>query len=273
MLIEMRKAFSRVEVYVILLLGAVVAVVGLFDVIFANFNIRSDRYPSAYQAALVMGGSVSELFAVFLLPVFAVVPYSDSYFVEQHSGIEIASVIRAGRVKYTVCKACVVLFTAVGAIFFTYFVNQLLCLIAFPTERVLNVMRGSGDVYGNFVFIEAATNPSIVPSLNHPLLRNLLHTLYACYYGGAIALVSYAITLYYRKNRATAIVVPIAFTYLMIFGGNMLFGISAILPLGIIFGINYRIASFAPMIAAIAVLYAISIFAILYKCFRVKDVL
>ena len=273
MLNEYKKAFSRPEIYIVILMGGLVAVFALVEMASSNyFTLRADSYFSAYQASLALGGNMAELFAIFLLPLFAVLPYSDSYFAEKKSGVHIAGLTRQGRFRYFTGKACAAWVLAVVAILVPYVINQLFCLIAFPAERVLD-MNASNDIYTSDVVGEVATNPSMLLFLNRPLLRNALHILYACYYGGGIALFAYAMTLYIHKNRALAILLPVAIVYAGIIAGNILFGASGVPPLGIVYGINYRITSFAPMIAAIALIYAGSIAAILVKCFWAKDIL
>ena len=273
MLNEYRKAFSRPDIYIVILVGFGVAILGLIEMSSgSSFTLRIDEYFSAYQATLALGGNIAELFAIFLLPLFAILPYADSYFVEKRSGVHIVSLARQGRFGYFMGKAFAVWVLAVIAILTPYILNQLFCMIAFPTKRVLD-MNASDNIYCSDVSQEMATNPSMLLFLNHPLLRNMLHILYACYYGGGIALFAYALTLYIHKNRALALLLPLAIVYASIMVGNSLFGFNGILPLGIVFGTNYRILSFQPMLAAIAALYAGSIAAILFKCFGAKDIL
>ena len=273
MLNEYKKAFSRPEIYIVILLGALVAVFGLMEMASDHiFILRFDIYFSAYQTSMALSGYIAEFFAIFLLPLFAVLPYSDSYFGEKRSGVHIACLTRQCRMRYFANKACVAWLLAVIAILIPYIINQSFCLIAFPTERVLD-MNASNDIYSGGVAVEIATNPSMLLFMNNPLLRNMLHILYACYYGGGIALFAYTLTLYFHKNRALAIFSPIAVIYAMMIAGNILFGANGSLALGIVYGPNYHITSLTAMIVAIAFIYAGSITAILVKSFSIKDIL
>lgn len=273
MVIEWKKAFSRPEIYFIILMGALVAVIGLLEAASSTLvSHRADSYYSAYQAALALGGDTAEYFAIFLLPLFAVLPYGDGYFVERRSGVHLLGLTRRGRLRYFAGQAFTAWGLAVIAVAIPYVISQLLCLIAFPTQRILD-MNASANVYDLEAFFEAAGNPGMVLFLNHPLLRNIRHTLYACFYGGGIALMAYGLTLYIHKNRALALLLPAAIVYAMVLFGNMLFGPAGSLPLGIVYGANYPIASFGPMVAAIGVIYGGSIAAIAAKCLWDKDVL
>lgn len=273
MIIELKKAFHRPEIYVVILLGAAVAVFGLLEMT-SEFYLtkRADRSYSAYQASMVLQGNVAEFFAIFLLPLFAVLPYSDSFFLEKRAGVHVTGLIRRGRFGYFMSMLCTAWTMAVAAILFTYVINQILCLIALPVERVVD-MNDSRDIYLNDVSREVLVNPSMLLFLNNPLARNVLHMLYACYYGGSIAAFAFALTLYIYKNRALAIFLPITIIYITAIIGIMMFGSESVLPLGIVYGPNYWIPSFVPMILIIAIIYAGSIIAVLVRSFYIKDIL
>ena len=271
MIYELKKAFSRPEIYLVILTGAAIAVFGLAEMA-SDFNFvkRADRYYSAYQAAMVLQGNTAELFAVFILPLAAVLPYSDSYYRERKSGVHIPGLVRRGRFGYFMGMLCAAWAAAVSVVLVTYIINQALCLIAFPAERIMD-MNG-GDIYTGEVAREAAANPSMLLFLNNPPLRNALHILYACYYSGGIAVFAYALTLYMHQSRALAVLLPVAFIYTMVLGGVLLFGPEGALPLGIVYGPNYWISSFTPMILTISVMYAGGTAAVLVKCFFAKDI-
>jgi hypothetical protein len=273
MLVEFRKVLARQEFYVVLLLSTAIAVLGLVGIVNANYLLRSDHYPTAFQAALVMGGDIGELYPIFLLPLLVVLPYADNYLLERKSGVHITCLTRQSRFRYFANKAFVVWISAVALVFFSYFLNQLLCLIAFPVGHVSNMDRSGYDIYSLGVFRETATNPTMLLHLNHPLLRNILHTLYACYYGGGIALLAYMLTLYLNMNRALANVLPVLVFSALAYAGIMIFGANGVLPCGIIYGVSYRITSYLPMIVAIAAIYCTSVVGILVKSYRSVDIL
>lgn len=273
MLVEFRKLLARQEFYIALLFSTAIAVLGLVSIVNANYLLRSDYYPTAFQAALVMGGDIGELYAILLLPLLAVLPYADNYLLERKSGVHITCLTRQGRLRYFSNKAIVIWISAVALISISYFLNQLLCLIAFPVMRVSNMNRSGYDIYSMEVFRETATNPTMLLQLNHPLLRNILHTLYACYYGGGIALLAYMLTLYLNMNRALANVLPVIAFSVLAYVGIMIFGANGVLPCGIIYGVSYRITSYLPMIVAIAAIYCASVVGILVKSYRSVDML
>lgn len=271
MLIEIKKAFTRTEFFVAVILGVIVAILGLMDSLY-GYTLRFDRTYSAFQASLSMGGLMAELFSVFILPLITVIPYADTYATEQKYGVHMIELTKSKRPKYFISKAIIVWSVAIIVVFIPYALNQIFCLIAYPSERVVNLYRD--NIYNNSDFLEVKLNPNMVLQFNHPLLRNILHTLYACFYGGAIALSAYVATLHVSKSKkAFVIVLPVAVTFAACLLGLMLFGDDGVLPSGITANKGIHITTYVPMIIIISIIYIGCILGVLDKSYRRKDII
>jgi hypothetical protein len=255
-LIEFRKAFNRIETKVAITLGLILSFLCLLE---STRNINPCFPLSSFQSAMVYNGKIAELFSTILLPIIAVVPYTDCFYCEKKYGVNIFGLLRTGQIRYFFSKAIVVSVISFLVILIPYLSNQIYCIMAFQLENLSFII--SGTVYDKKVLL-----PEL--SLNYPAIRNLLHVLFACFYGSGIGLLGFSISLFIYKNRVFANILPVAVCFAWIFFAFALLGNDYVPPLGIIMELNQPIQSYIPMITVVSFCYAICIVSIFIKCKR-----
>lgn len=103
--------------------------------------------PSAFQASMIYGGSVGEIFSFVLLNALVVLPYVDSYYNEKFWRIQSCILTRQNRMQYLWEKAVVIIISAFLIVLIPYMLNQLYCLIAYPIEQTKTFLYG--NIYDN----------------------------------------------------------------------------------------------------------------------------
>ena len=268
MLTELKKAFSRIETKIAVALALLFAFIGLLDIM---SDIRGIFFLSGAQASMAYQGKWAEFFATFILPVIAVMPYSDCYYCERKYGVHIAAATRSGLKNYFYTKALAVIILSASIAALTYIFNQLLCLIAFPAERTRGVIFRA--IYENPLAREFYVVPDKLLSMNHPFFRNALHALFACYYGAGVGLFGYSVSLFFQKNRVITNLIPVAVCYIWTFVATVI-GDDYIPALGIEIGsLNQKINSYLPLALIILALYASSLLLIHIKTGFKRDLL
>lgn len=263
MIIEFKKAFNRIETKTAITLGLMLAFLCLLE-----STWTADPYFSfsAFQAAMAYNGKIAELFSAILLPLIAVLPYTDSFYCEKKYGVHLFGLTRTGRIKYFFSKAIVVFTTSFLVIFIPYLFNQLYCMIAFPLERSRGIV--SGTIYDKTWLFELKNTPSPELLMNYPAIRNLLHILFACFYGGSIGLLGFSLSLFLHKNRVITNVLPVALCFVWTLIAFTSLGNDYVPALGIGMGLNQPIQSYAPMITVVSFGYIACLVSILIKCKR-----
>lgn len=90
---------------------------------------------SAYEVSIIQGGGgliISTL--CFLLPLFAVIIYSDTYYSDSQSGVYKSILTRTSPTVFLWAKSLVIAMVTFLTFFIPLLINQLLCLIAFPVN-------------------------------------------------------------------------------------------------------------------------------------------
>ncbi|MDR3595875.1 hypothetical protein [Clostridium sp.] len=160
---------------------------------------------SAHEVCIIQGvySRFLKNIEVLLLPLICCIIYSDSYYIEYKSGVYKSILTRTDRKNYIVSKA-IVIFTIVFISFFlTLFLNQVLCLIAFPTEGFDNNYALPAYDIGFQNFAQGKLFDLI--RLQHPFLYNSLFIVIISIFASVFALLGYSISLVYKKNRLLAV--------------------------------------------------------------------
>lgn len=197
---EFRKMISRREFYLLLMFSVLIAGAGFCERISAVY-IGADVsvVPSAYRKTLVNGGSgIGTMLRFFLIPLFASFAYADCYYRECRSGIVALNITRTGQRRYYLSQASVSAIGGFLVVLFLLLVNQLFCLLGFPAKAAES--SWSGSIYETTLAddVENVLFPNLY--MNAPFLNNLVVMLFAGLWGAATALVTYAFSLYVRKN-------------------------------------------------------------------------
>ena len=153
---------------------------------------------------------IGQVAVLFFIPVMATFPAACSYFEEKRRNCTGLIQIRSGRKQYYFCKLFAVMISGFAVSTLPFLLNYMFCLIAIPrpdcpTVDTIQHLQGvyqKGDVLGTWRILF----PSLF--LNHPVLYVLVHIALTGIWGMNIAAVSYAISLYFRKNIVITAALP-----------------------------------------------------------------
>jgi len=199
---EIRKLFKRSEFRIAIIIGILFAIAGLIEQILLRYGVDAAAVLPASQMAMVFDGSIGNALATFVLPVLVSMGYADSYFMDRAYGVDCMQIIREGRKKYFWSKWTAVIISGFIIAIFPFIVNQIFTLIAFPLHNMNSVF--SPDAY-QLTFQEV--NSALFPKLymNAPYINNLAHILLIGIYGMVLSSVTYAFSLFFKKNRIAVV--------------------------------------------------------------------
>jgi hypothetical protein len=264
--------FYRRELWIVLVLCAAFALAGLIESTSSPFNAsRIDlTIESPTMASMLYNASIGTLL-LHLIPLLASFPCACFYFEEMKNNSLVLYVSRTKPSLYYFSKTIVIAITAFVVSILPFVLNQLFCLLAYPFP-----------VYG--VFAEDAYRQTSIQYnanrilflqlyMNHPLLNACVHIFFIGIYGAAMALLSYAISLFFRKNlivalSATTIVSLVSILVFSAFKANFLIVQNYFLLIPLI-----KDVSVWPLFIELAVLLFISFLLITLKLKRHKEII
>ena len=199
MSMEFKKMFSRREFYFLFMLMVILAGTGFCEWLEMYAYTDVSVIPSAYQMTLLNGLSgVGRMIRFFLIPLFASFAYADCYYREYRNGVVSLNMTRMGRKHYYFSQAAVSAISGFMVVMFLLLVNQLFCILGFPTKSA--EFSWGRSVYETNFFNDVSRVPFPSLYMNVPFLNNLIVMLFAGLWGAASALVTYAVSLYIHKN-------------------------------------------------------------------------
>ena len=201
---ELKKMFSRMEFYLTVCLCVLYAGAAFLEMLPRYSGLDVCVVPSAWLATMLnMKSGLGQTFLLFLLPFFAALGYGDGYFQEVKSGAIVPNITRMGRRNYFLSKAVVAAISGFCIVFFTLLFNQLLAAIAFPWKGV--EPGATGTVYEVSIALDL---PGLLfPRLymNAPFIYNLVIMFMAGVWGAVAGLLTYALSLYFKRNLITVL--------------------------------------------------------------------
>jgi hypothetical protein len=140
-----------------------------------------------------------------LLPLIAVIPFADSYFVEKKNNLLPVLISRSSRRQYYFSKLFVVFISSVIVIAVPLLINMMLNSIAFPVSSLRDSTGWSSDeTWYRDAFLE---DRILFPNLFilHPYLYNFVFTAMLSLFSGLVGVFSYAASYFVKKNRVFVI--------------------------------------------------------------------
>lgn len=219
---ELKRLFSRKEFFIVIVIAFFYISVDFIYHSVMLINSPLFELPSRYQMWLLYNkvrGQWGQLFAYFLIPLFATIPYSDSYLEDKRAGVINFIITRCDKRVYLFCKGIVVFFSGFIVVFAPLLFNQLLCFcllpVYSPSENVFN-----HPTYNAYQFLSTVQLPKL-HSIN-PYLHNLFYMLLNGVCAGIIALVSYSISFFRKMNRYLVVILAFLFYLLENFIGKLI---------------------------------------------------
>lgn len=193
----------------------------LFGISIASFLITALHYYGSFSYSVnvtsLMGmlqGSRSRtilFFFISAMPFIVGFIYSDSYYIERKSGINVALYMRSGRKKYLLSKLIVIAIVSFASVFFVLFINELLTFITYNN-------KGS-DIEGMTIY--QYKNRYIAEyflanlSINKPLLFTFILIIVNSLYASIMAMLSYGLTLIIKIKGIAVITLVSIGNYLL----------------------------------------------------------
>lgn len=215
--------FSRPEIWLVLLIGTLCALVDLF----MHTGIRFQRETTTTvlaptELSMLNWGGMKDFFLI-LTPLLAAFPCAWFYHEESENHSATVYCTRGKLAHYYYSKALVVAVTAFVVTVLPLLISQMFTLLAapFPAHGIFSNGVYPGHDRGGFdVKTFGVTMHVLFPRLymNAPLLDALAHVGLFGLFGAAMGLLSYAVTLFYRKNLVITLAAPavLALAYLLL---------------------------------------------------------
>ena len=208
---ELKRLLSRKEFFIVMIIAFFYMSVDFIYQSLKLTDLSFFKLPSAYQMWMLynkVSGKWGQIFVLFLFPLFATIPYSDSYLEDKTVGVINFIVTRCDKRLYLFCKGIVVFLSGFIVIFVPLLFNQLLCFILLPvyspSENVVN-----HPTYNAYQFLSTVQLPKL-HSMN-PYLHNMFYMIISGVCAGIIALVSYSISFFRKMNRYTVVIFAFLF--------------------------------------------------------------
>jgi hypothetical protein len=220
--LEIRKLFSHFEFRVLLIASSLAAVLGMLENVILFLSTDVSSLKPAFRMGMVYDGTFGYLFMAYLLPLFVSVAYADSYFTERQSGVDVLQFARTKRRMYVSAKAIVAAASGFFLVIWTFVLNQVFCLLAFPWRNHNSFFGDAYAIGGPLpdIYLQRALFPNL--SINFPYVDNLAHIGIAGVWGAVMALLTYCISFYLRKNRIVVVGATTVVTILFYFIGDNL---------------------------------------------------
>jgi hypothetical protein len=266
---EFKKVFGRFEFWITLLLGSIFAFVALIErTVDTKFLTTNTVYSPEFASLMGFSGVKNLVFC--LLPLLATIPCACFYFEECQNHAVSIQVIRARRKNYFSGKGVVISIVGFFCSVFPFVLNLIFTTYAypFPTDGIFseNVYIGS-----KIELVKQMLFPSIYT--NHPMFYATIIIVFIGIYGAGMALLSYAITLFYQKH----IIVAISATTVLNVASIIILSALKLNHFTIIgfFTADYLYPNnhLALLVSELFILFAIDIFLIATKIYKDRDVL
>jgi len=268
---------SRNELMIALTIGIGIALLGLLEKTMDSYNnvfnlvtmIESPTQSSMTGNDL---GAVTAMF-VILLPLLVSFPCAWFYHKEMDMNL-VPSLISRGKYRnYYISKAIVICTTGFVLTVIPLIINLLFHLVAYPFSAhgifSESAYKGFGTISQAMV-MNNVTFPLLY--INKPVINALVHILLIGIFGAGMGILTYAITLYFRKN----IVITLATTTVL---GLLLLIINSytmtatIWPQAIVYTSPLSSMKISVFITEMIILFGLCIFMLVYKISKQRDVL
>lgn len=207
-----------------------------------------------------------ECFQILILPFLCTLVYSCCIFDEHTSGVAKFVLPRSQRANYYLSGAIVSFLGAFIVIFIPMIVSQLAFSIAVPFESMRSL--ATEPIYDN-AFFEMGYWKGL--ALNSPYFFNLLYCFIPALIGGLVGLMSFSISLIYKRRRFLVLTLPGLIWWVSSLAAPMLghpqwtMGYMIAPPIGLE---NMRLSS---LIISTLTILGIDVLLLVYKMFFVKD--
>lgn len=171
-------------------------------------------------------GNDMEIFLIYLLPFFIVMPFADSYINDKQEYVLPAIISRIGGKKYYYTKLFWVFMSAFFVVCIPFLINYLLCLIAFPLKSEnysYYALSANQSPYYSFYLSKTLFQVLFV---KNPYIYNLFYLVCLSLFCSLSAVICYQFSYFWNKSKVFFICIPFLIN-------NFLILFSYILPINI----------------------------------------
>ena len=209
--VELKKVWMNRLTWAAVLASTVLAVLAFVIAVFFEQHNAIGVLPE--HVTLLYESGIGQMMLFLLLPVLASFPAACSWVEEKKNNAVCLTLARISRSKYYVSKAAATFVSGFAVGIYPFILNYLLCLAAVPRQGILSVSPAMySGVYTDYFqnFVPGILSEMLFPSLylNAPVLNMLLHFLLIGLFCGAMALLTYAVSLYYHPNAVVVAILP-----------------------------------------------------------------
>ena len=204
--LELINCLSRREFKFIFAILMSFSIGSFLIVCLKNYGQGASLIRSAYEMSIMQGTSTGVVLSIqnMLIPLFASIIYSDSYYSDHRSGVYKNILTRTDTKTYFWAKAIVIIVVTFTVFLIPLFLNQLLSLLAFPTQGFDNNFAfppydiGIQNYQSGFMFD--------LLRIQSPLLYNLLYMFLISLVASLFALFAYGAYFVSNKGKFATIV-------------------------------------------------------------------
>ena len=209
--VELKKVWMNRLTWTAVLASTVLAVLAFVIAVFFEQHNAIGVLPE--HVTLLYESGIGQMMLFLLLPVLASFPAACSWYEEKRNNAVCLTLARISRSKYYVSKAAATFISGFAVGIYPFILNYLLCLAAVPRQGILSVSPAMySGVYTDYFqnFVPGILSEMLFPSLylNAPALNMLLHFLLIGLFCGAMALLTYAVSLYFHPNAVVVAILP-----------------------------------------------------------------
>lgn len=201
LILEFKNCLNRKEFQWIFAIIMLVSIGGFLLACADYYGAGMMTVRSAYEMSLLQSTSTWTVFSTLLvlLPLLAVIIYSDSHYSDVQSGVYKSIITRVDHRIYVWAKAIVLFVVTFCTFFIPLLVNQALCLVTFPVQGWdNNYAFPPYDIgFQNF----DPTGMFDLLRLQSPMLFNLLFMVLVSFIAAMFALLAYGVYFVVNKGK------------------------------------------------------------------------
>lgn len=204
---EIKNCLARREIHFISNLLMILSIVGFLMECFAVYDKKMSFLRSSAESSLIQGTySVSIMGTILImLPILSGIIFSDSIHTEFKSGVYKIILTRVPKKIYVLTKAVVIFVTTFFVFFIPFIVNQLLCILFFPSEGYDNIYSlppydiGFQNFHYEYLFDFLR--------VQHPIIYDLFFAFLISLFASSVAVLTFSVYFFtLEKNRMVGIV-------------------------------------------------------------------
>lgn len=249
-----RSIKGKIAISLIFLLPAVDFFQHIYGEIIAygeydSSNFNHPVYCSFLSASSM--GNFTQILMFWILPLYFMILYCDSYTSDRNSGYLKCLISRTGRKKYYKTKFKIAFFLPFILMFISLTLNFLMCIIIFH----------NGDMFGGFEDFYLSMDRWLIFGIEHPFIYYFIYVIADCLIGGLCGILGMCCSILFANHfKAYPISFFVWFLQILI-----PFGIGNTVQPYTEYGIKYFISGLCILVVSILILFAITYFVRLIK--------